>query len=140
VAATARVWRHLVRLLAEREGVVDLASLRDWLAQPARRAPRRFPLAREGRRDLPDRPGVYRFLRAGETVLYVGKAASLRTRVGSHFHAHAGKGERALEMLPQVREVSCSETATALEAALLEADEIKRWPRRTTSRRASWGF
>ncbi|MGE0452154.1 MAG: hypothetical protein AB7O37_06855 [Vicinamibacteria bacterium] len=126
VAATGLVWRHLVPLLAEREGVFSLAALREYLAQPARRAPRRFPFARERRRELPDRPGVYRFLRAGGTVLYVGKAASLRSRVGSHFHAHAGQGERALEMLTQVREVSCAETETALEAALLEADEIKR--------------
>jgi len=126
VVATGLVWRQLVPLLAEREGVASLGALGEYLAQPAHRAPRRFPFARERRRELPDRPGVYRFLRAGGTVLYVGKAASLRTRVGSHFHAHAGQGERALEMLTQVREVSCAETATALEAALLETDEIKR--------------
>jgi len=44
--------------------------------------------------------------------------------VSGHFHARAG--ERALEMLTQARDVSCTETETALEAALLEADEIKR--------------
>ncbi|HEX9187982.1 MAG TPA: nucleotide excision repair endonuclease, partial [Vicinamibacteria bacterium] len=62
--------------------------------------------------------------RAGGAVLYVGKAASLRHRVSGHFHARGG--ERALEMLTQVRDVAATETATALEAALLEADEIKR--------------
>ena len=124
VAATAFVWRRLVALLAEREGVVSLDELHAWLARPARRAPRRFPLPRERRRELPDRPGVYRLLRTGGTVLYVGKAASLRQRVSGHFNARAG--ERALEMLTQARDVSWTETATALEAALLEADEIKR--------------
>lgn len=59
-------------------------------------------------------------------MLYVGKAASLRQRVGSHFHAQRGRAERGLEMLSQARDVSFTETATALEAALLEADEIKR--------------
>jgi DNA polymerase-3 subunit epsilon len=54
----------------------------------------------------------------------VGKAGSLRHRVSGHFHARAD--ERALEMLTQARDVACTETATALEAALLEADEIKR--------------
>ena len=126
VAATAFVWRHLVALLAEREGVVDLAGLGDWLARPARRSPRRFPLPRERRLALPDRPGVYRFLRTGGTVLYVGKAASLRRRVGGHFHAHAGRAERALELLTQVRDLSWSESETPLEAAILETDEIKR--------------
>jgi DNA polymerase III subunit epsilon len=124
VAATAVVWRHLVGLLAEREGVVNLEDLREWLTRPARRAPRRFPLPRERRLELPDRPGVYRLLRAGGAVLYVGKAASLRQRVSGHFHSRGG--ERALEMLTQARDVDCTETETALEAALLESDEIKR--------------
>ena len=124
VVATACVWRHLVGALG-REGIGDLAGLREWLARPApRRSARSYPLPRERRRELPRGPGVYRFLRAGGGVAYVGKATSLRQRVSSHFHAPGG--ERALEMLSQVREVSCTETATALEAALLEADEIKR--------------
>ena len=126
VVATAFVWQRLVALLEEREGVASRAALADWLARPARRAPRAFPLERARRRELPDRPGVYRLLRAGGTVVYVGKAASLRQRVSGHFHAHAGQGERALEMLTQVRDVSWAVTETALEAALLEADEIKR--------------
>ncbi|HVO09137.1 MAG TPA: hypothetical protein VMX54_00165 [Vicinamibacteria bacterium] len=125
VRATALVWRELVTLLADSEGICDLEALRDWLAGPAPRAARRFPLARERRLSLPDRPGVYRLLRAGGAVLYVGKAASLRHRVSGHFHARPA-GERALELLTQVRDVSCAETVTALEAALLEADEIKR--------------
>jgi DNA polymerase III subunit epsilon len=124
VAATASVWRHLVALLAERDGVLNLEDLREWLRQPVRRSPRRFPLPRERRLELPDRPGVYRLLRAGGAVLYVGKAASLRHRVSSHFHSRSG--ERALEMLTQARDVECTETETALEAALLESDEIKR--------------
>jgi DNA polymerase-3 subunit epsilon len=127
VVATAFVWRHLVEAL-EAEGVHDLDGLDDWLAArpavPAGRGRRVYPLDRDRRLALPRGPGVYRMHRAGGAVVYVGKAASLRQRVGSHFQARGG--ERALEMLSQVREVTCTETATALEAALLEADEIKR--------------
>lgn len=126
VVATAFVWRHVVEALAD-EGVADLAALHEWLsrrATPPGRAARAYPFLRERRRELPRGPGVYRFLRAGGTVVYVGKATSLRERVSSHFQARGG--ERALEMLSQVREVRCTETATSLEAALLEADEIKR--------------
>jgi len=126
VAATALVWRHLVERLAEREGVVSLTDLEAWLDRPARRCPRQWPLPRERRRQLPDRPGVYRLLRIGGAVLYVGKATSLRQRVSGHFHGGAGLPERALDMLTQARDVSWSETETPLEAALLEADEIKR--------------
>jgi hypothetical protein len=56
VVATAFVWRHLVALLADREGVDSLDELRDWLARPARRCPRRFPLPRELRRSCPTAP------------------------------------------------------------------------------------
>ncbi len=143
VVATAFVWRHLLDAL-EQEGIGDLESLHEWLERPAPppgRAARVYPFPRERRRELPRGPGVYRLLRAGGAVVYVGKATSLRQRVGSHFHAHGG--ERALEMLSQVRDVSCTETATALEAALLEADEIKRLAppynrALTTAGRALW--
>jgi DNA polymerase-3 subunit epsilon len=123
VSATAFVWRHLAALLEER-GIRDIAGLEAWLCRPAPRSERAWPLARETRLSLPAGPGVYRLLRAGGSVVYVGKASSLRQRVSGHLHARGG--ERALEMLTQVRDVSFTETATALEAALLEADEIKR--------------
>ncbi len=128
VEATAFIWRALVPLL-ERESVYTWSELRAWLARTPRgpRARRRtFPFAREQRRALPDRPGVYRFLRRNGDVIYVGKAASLRKRVASHFVTGARASERGLELLSQVHDVHVSETASVLEAALLEADEIKR--------------
>jgi DNA polymerase III subunit epsilon len=128
VEATAFIWSALLPELAQR-GIDTWSALRDWLAQPVkvtRAARRSFPFARERRRSLPDAPGVYRFLRCNGDVLYVGKAASMRKRVTSHFGAADRVGERALELLTQVHDVDCTETASLLEAALLEADEIKR--------------
>jgi len=128
VEATAFIWSALLPELAQR-GIHTWSELRAWLEQPvkATRAPRRsFPFGRERRRSLPDAPGVYRFLRRNGDVLYVGKAASMRKRVASHFGAADRTGERALELLTQVHEVDCTETANLLEAALLECDEIKR--------------
>jgi DNA polymerase-3 subunit epsilon len=126
VLATGLVWSQLVAMLQER-GIGEPAALRAWLRSPApraRRAARAYPLPAGLRHALPRGPGVYRFLRQGGAVLYVGKATSVRHRVNGHFHAR--DNERALEMLSQVRDVSCTPTASALEAALLEADEIKR--------------
>jgi DNA polymerase III epsilon subunit-like protein len=128
VLATAFIWRALLPLLAERS-VHSWPELSAWLAtspRPSRPPKRSFPFPAERRRALPDRPGVYRFLRRNGDVLYVGKAASLKTRVASHFAGHARATERSLEMLTQVAEIDHSETASVLEAALLECDEIKR--------------
>jgi DNA polymerase III subunit epsilon len=124
VEATAFVWRRLLSELDGR-GVRSFGELKAWLEAPAPRAGRRaFPLPRERRLSLPDAPGVYRFLRTNGDVLYVGKATSLRKRVSSHFTS-GRPGERALEMLTQARDVAAIVTASALEAALLESDEIK---------------
>jgi DNA polymerase-3 subunit epsilon len=125
VAATAVVWRHLVSELDGR-GIASFGDLKAWLAAPPppRSGRRAFPMPRETRLSLPDAPGVYRFLRSNGDVLYVGKAASLRRRVSSHFTS-GRPGERALEMLTQARDVAATITASALEAALLESDEIK---------------
>jgi hypothetical protein len=131
VEATGVVWRGIVPMLA-REGVHTWSELKAWLdATPApssraARSKRQFPISSARRRALPDEPGVYRFLRPNGDVLYVGKAASLKRRVASHFTTGARATERSLEMLSQAHEIDVTVVGSALEAALLEADEIKR--------------
>jgi DNA polymerase-3 subunit epsilon len=136
VEASAFIWQALLPRL-EQLGVRSASELTDFLEQraPARASTRRvFPLTSEQRRALPSGPGVYRFLRSNGDVLYVGKAVSLKKRVASHFSARStprAKGpapttERVLELLTQVQGVDATQTASLLEAALLESDEIKR--------------
>jgi DNA polymerase-3 subunit epsilon len=103
-------------------------ALHDWLAapvEPTRPRRRVWPMPRDVRLSLPDAPGVYRMLRTSGDVLYVGKAASLHHRVNSYFRKQAGIHERTLEMLSQARGISFAATPSALEAALIEPDEIK---------------
>ena len=128
VEASAFIWHALLPRL-EQAGVRSDEELARWLAQaapPRSRARRVYPFPVERRRALPDRPGVYRFLRSNGDLLYVGKAASLRKRVAGHFAAKRPTTERALELLSQVQDIRVTETASVLEAALLESDEIKR--------------
>jgi DNA polymerase-3 subunit epsilon len=127
VEATAFVWHELVRLL-ETKGVSTWGALHDWLAtpvEPTRSRRRVWPMPRDVRLSLPDAPGLYRMLRTDGSVLYVGKAASLRHRVNSYFRTQTGVAERTLEMLSQARGISFDVTPSALEAALSEPDEIK---------------
>jgi DNA polymerase-3 subunit epsilon len=128
VEATAFVWQELVCLL-ERHGVSTWRALHDWLAaatKPTRCRRRVWPMPRDVRLSLPNTPGIYRMLRTDGSVLYVGKAASLHQRVNSYFRKQNGVSERSLEMLSQARAISFEVTSSPLEAALLEADEIKR--------------
>jgi DNA polymerase-3 subunit epsilon len=128
VEATAFIWRKLVPML-EGEGISTWRTLLAWLAAPVDSTMRRrrvWPMPRAVRLSLPEAPGVYRMLRTGGDVLYVGKASSLRDRVNSYFRHQHRVSERMLEMLSQVRELSFEVTPSALEAALLEPDEIKR--------------
>jgi DNA polymerase-3 subunit epsilon len=127
VAATAFVWQRLCGDLAAL-GVETWEELQLWLGQrgPARARPKKptYPIDARRFRSLPDRPGVYRFLRRNGDLLYVGKATSLKKRVTSHF---IGRSDKLLapEMLTQVSDIAVTETASALEAALLENDTIK---------------
>jgi DNA polymerase-3 subunit epsilon len=136
VEASAFIWRAFLPRL-EAVGVRTLDELWAWLEQraPARASKRVFPYDNSKRRALPDAPGVYRFLRSNGDVLYVGKATSIKKRIASHFSARTSRGsrrdstattERALELLTQVQEIAVTPTASILEAALLESDEIKR--------------
>jgi DNA polymerase-3 subunit epsilon len=127
VAATARIWFHLQRLLADRTGIVNWPDLAAWLEKTEiPTASRSFPMERGKIDALPDRSGVYRMRRKNGGLLYIGKAASLRKRVASYFRPRARHAEHILEMLTQARDLEVSETATALAAALQEADEIRR--------------
>src|SRR5437899_11753418 len=76
------------------------------------------------RKQLPDGPGVYLFKDKRGRVLYVGKASSIRKRVGSHFSKPATRG--AYEMLDQIETIDFVATETEAEALLAEQNFIRR--------------
>jgi excinuclease ABC subunit C len=74
---------------------------------------------------LPAKPGVYLFRAPNDTVLYVGKAKSLRSRVRSYFRA--GDARRGLDSLTsRVDRIEVVVTSTETEAFHLEQNFIKR--------------
>jgi excinuclease ABC subunit C len=74
---------------------------------------------------LPTRPGVYRMLDAGRTILYVGKARNLRNRVGSYFRADL-VDPKTVAMVRQIAGIEVTVTNSDTEALLLEYNLIKK--------------
>ncbi|MDM8001632.1 MAG: excinuclease ABC subunit UvrC [Bacteroidota bacterium] len=73
---------------------------------------------------LPDKPGVYQFIDASGTILYVGKARSLRKRVSSYFSKNqSGKTRVMLSRAADLRHVVVDNESEAL---LLENSLIKK--------------
>lgn len=73
---------------------------------------------------LPAKPGVYRMFGEDETVLYVGKAKSLKARVASYTRI-GGHTQRIATMIMLTARMEFVVTETETEALLLEASLIK---------------
>lgn len=71
-------------------------------------------------------PGVYQMLDEAGTVLYVGKANSLRKRVASYFRSTGERSPKTRAMVAQIADIRVAVTQTEAEALLLEANLIKR--------------
>ena len=74
---------------------------------------------------LPDEPGVYKHLDGDGSVLYVGKAKSLRSRVRSYFHESRPRDGRIRAMLKKAEDLDVIVTDTEAEALILENNLIK---------------
>ncbi len=77
--------------------------------------------------NLPDNPGVYFFRDEEGHILYIGKATSLKDRVRSYFNPDlmVTRGLRLVTMVTLAQTVTYQETASVLEALLLESKLIK---------------
>ena len=94
-------------------------------------------------KQLPLAPGVYLFLDKSGEILYVGRATSLRRRVLQYFRkdidpvesgrlrpSSTGLNPRIGEMVSLAGRIKYQQTATVLEAIILEANLIKKhWPK-----------
>ena len=126
--ASQAIWRHLVQRLISEHGITTLDQLREWLQTPSPDTTTRriYPMSRRTRLKVPQAPGIYRMHRSNGDLLYIGKATNLKQRINSYFRAGGRHSESTLEMLSQAVDLQTEVTPSALEAALLESDEIKR--------------
>lgn len=76
---------------------------------------------------MPSKSGVYIFLDKERTILYVGKAKDLKSRVSSYFINSAVLGEKTKVLVSQVERIKITIVESELEALLLEAFYIKKY-------------
>src|SRR5256885_7886296 len=75
---------------------------------------------------VPDRPGVYVYRDGKQQVLYVGKAASLRSRVRSYFQESRPRDPKTDALVRQIRDLEYIVTDNELEALMLEANLVRK--------------
>lgn len=76
---------------------------------------------------LPESPGVYLFKNAGGTVLYVGKAASLRSRVRSYFLESSWLNAKTGSLAREIADLETILAGNEREALALEHNLIKQY-------------
>lgn len=129
VMMTSDIWRQLITRLVAID-IINYTGLITWLKTKQQTETSKYyeyNIDRLKRLDISTKPGVYRMLAKDKTILYIGKATSLKSRVNSYFRGVKNRNRRILEMLAQVWDIETIECHTPLEAALLESDEIKKW-------------
>jgi len=82
---------------------------------------------REKVAQLPAQPGVYLYKDAGGTVLYVGKAKNLRSRVRSYFNEDRLAESKTGSLIAEARDIHFIEVDNNKEALALENNLIKQY-------------
>ncbi|MDQ2775655.1 MAG: GIY-YIG nuclease family protein, partial [Acidobacteriota bacterium] len=82
---------------------------------------------REKVAQLPTQPGVYLYKDGAGTVLYVGKAKNLRSRVRSYFNEDRLAEAKTGSLIAEARDIAFIEVDNNKEALALENNLIKQY-------------
>ena len=77
-------------------------------------------------RRLPDKPGSYQFYDNEHTIIYVGKAKNLKSRVSSYFHTEVDRFKTKV-LVSKIFDISYTVVNTEEDALLLENSLIKKY-------------
>lgn len=80
---------------------------------------------KEKARSLPSSPGIYLFLNEQSEIIYIGKAKSLKHRVGSYFQKQDSLDFKTQALVEEIHDLDYIPTKTEEEALLLEAQLVK---------------
>jgi excinuclease ABC subunit C len=75
---------------------------------------------------LPDKPGSYQFYDKEHTIIYVGKAKNLKSRVSSYFHTEVDRFKTKV-LVSKIFDISYTVVNTEEDALLLENSLIKKY-------------
>ncbi len=75
---------------------------------------------------LPAKPGCYIYRNAEGTIIYVGKAISLKNRVRSYFHADSSHDSKTRRLVRDIVDIEWIVVGSELEALILEMNLIKK--------------
>ena len=75
---------------------------------------------------LPDKPGSYQFYDDEHTIIYVGKAKNLKSRVSSYFHTEVDRFKTKV-LVSKIHDISYTVVNTEEDALLLENSLIKKY-------------
>ncbi|RJP52853.1 MAG: excinuclease ABC subunit UvrC [Anaerolineaceae bacterium] len=75
---------------------------------------------------LPPKPGCYLMKNAEGTIIYIGKAISLKNRVRSYFHADSSHDNKTRRLAREIADIEWIVVGSELEALILEMNLIKR--------------
>ena len=75
---------------------------------------------------LPDKPGSYQFYNEEHTIIYVGKAKNLKSRVSSYFHTEVDRFKTKV-LVSKIYDISYTVVNTEEDALLLENSLIKKY-------------
>jgi len=76
---------------------------------------------------IPIASGCYRFYNAKSEIIYIGKAANLKSRVLSYWSKSANHTPAKYSMLKRIAKIKWLETESEIEALLLESNLVKKY-------------